>query len=61
MTRAPGSLDVLQGTPLDALKSAIEIGRVAVEIDRTVGEGGGSGGGQLIESVGAVIEIDEYR
>lgn len=39
-------LDVLQGTPLDALKSAIEIGRVAVEIDRRVGEGGGSGGGQ---------------
>ncbi|RQV23766.1 hypothetical protein DF132_13745 [Burkholderia cenocepacia] len=39
-------LDVLQGTPLDALKSAIEIGRVAVEIERRVGDGGGSGGGQ---------------
>ncbi|NTZ07838.1 hypothetical protein [Burkholderia metallica] len=38
-------LDVLQGTPLDALKSAIEIGRVAVEIDRTVGSGSGSGSG----------------
>ncbi|MBR8212894.1 hypothetical protein KDW61_29955 [Burkholderia cenocepacia] len=36
-------LDVLQGTPLDALKSAIEIGRVAVEIDRGVGGGGGGG------------------
>ncbi|KVL25044.1 hypothetical protein [Burkholderia sp. MSMB1835] len=36
-------LDVLQGTPLDALKSAIEIGRVAVEIDRGLcGGGGGS-------------------
>ncbi|WP_321953945.1 hypothetical protein [Burkholderia cenocepacia] len=36
-------LDVLQGTPLDALKSAIEIGRVRVEIDRRVGGGGGGG------------------
>ncbi|NTZ88697.1 hypothetical protein FCJ61_38345 [Burkholderia metallica] len=36
-------LDVLQGTPLDALKSAIEAGRVAVEIDRKVGGGGGGG------------------
>jgi len=38
-------LDVLQGTPLDALRSAIEIGRVAVKIDRKVA-GGGAGGGQ---------------
>ncbi|MBN3844633.1 hypothetical protein [Burkholderia sp. Ac-20349] len=39
-------LDVLHGTPLDTLKSAIEIGRVTVEIDRRVSGAGGGGGGQ---------------
>ncbi|MCW3587363.1 hypothetical protein [Burkholderia cenocepacia] len=38
-------LDTHQGPPLDALRSAIEEGRVAVEIDRKVA-GGGTAGGQ---------------
>ncbi|MDF0506556.1 hypothetical protein POK33_38040 [Burkholderia cenocepacia] len=37
-------LGTLQGAPLDALRSAIEDGRVAVEIDRKVGGGGAAGG-----------------
>ncbi|ABO60559.1 hypothetical protein LA345_39320 (plasmid) [Burkholderia vietnamiensis] len=37
-------LDALQGAPLDALRSAIEEGRVAVEISRHVVGGGASGG-----------------
>ena len=38
-------LDALQGTPLDALKAAIENGRVAVQIERQAVGGGGSAGG----------------
>lgn len=39
-------LDALRGVPLDALRSAIEAGRVAVEIDRKVVGGGSGAGGQ---------------
>ncbi|KWC24799.1 hypothetical protein WL48_30470 [Burkholderia ubonensis] len=39
-------LDALRGAPLDALRSAIEDGRVTVEIDRKVVAGGGASGGQ---------------
>ncbi|MCA8250226.1 hypothetical protein LGN12_23985 [Burkholderia multivorans] len=39
-------LDALRGVPLDALRSAIEAGRVAVEIDRKVVVGGSGAGGQ---------------
>lgn len=38
-------LDAFQGTPLDALKAAIEDGRVAVQIERQAVGGGGSAGG----------------
>ncbi|MCA8016145.1 hypothetical protein [Burkholderia vietnamiensis] len=37
-------LDALRGTPLDALRSAIEDGRVAVEIETPVRVGGAAGG-----------------
>ncbi|WP_244100028.1 hypothetical protein [Burkholderia anthina] len=39
-------LDALQGTPLDALKTAIENGRVTVQIEQPTVGGGGAAGGQ---------------